>query len=1132
MTVPDGVAGASTLEGPPTPGAPPPETPVFPLPGWERYQGVRFLGQGGMGQVFLAYDPRLRRHAALKFVRSGDTGLTQRLLSEARAQARVEHERVCQVYEVGEVQGRAFIAMQYVDGHPLNQLASQLTVEQAALLLRDVAEGVHAAHRAGLIHRDLKPGNILVERTGDGRLKPYVMDFGLARDWREQGSTATGAVLGTPHYMAPEQARGEVSRLDRRADVYSLGATLYTLLTGQPPIPGGNGLEVLSNIATLEPRPPRALNPDLPVDLEAIVLKCLEKERSARYDSARALAEDLDRFLGGEPVRARPTGLGYRLRKWLRKHRIVVGVATAALLAVALAVVQVSLTRQEATRRERLSLQFTERVERIEALARYSGLSQLHDTRADREALRGRMRELEAEIHEAGTLAVGSGHYALGRGALALGDVALAREHLEAAWSHGFREPRVAWSLALVMGHLYQEQLLEAERLRNPEQRESRKQDIQRQYRAPALDWLRQSQGADVPSAEYVAALLAFYEDRLDEALAQLEAMKDRLPWFHEAPLLRGDILQARATRRWNQGDREGALADFEAGRRAYTAAAATGESVPEVHRALARLEYTVMVMELYSQGDVMPPFTRGLEAVARALQADPDYGLARVLEARFYNRLAEYRMSRGGNVEEPLEKALSSARTAMHQVPEPPRARMEQVQSLWRRARSLQARGLDPNEPLRQAVELLGTISPKEQDYEFHTTRGLVFKIWADYEDEKGVDSLPHRGEAIASYREAIRLDERLPDAWINLGIAYLARATHPRAAAPLEDLKQAQAALDTSRKLNPGNYVPYFLGGTLHLELAQRRRSQGEDARPDLATALEFFEGGIRINARIAQLHNGRSAVLIEQAREAWDHGGDPLPWLEQAGQAARQAIEVAPQQGFGHHNVGEAQAERATYRALSGEDPRPELQAAEAAYLKAIELLPGGAYYPASLARVHARRAAFELEHGWTPQRSLEQAEAALRQAFERGPQEPLAWLVQGEVRGLRARWLARQRQARAEDFEEAARAFEKTLELEPRRLDYRIAFGHFCREWAAWRRETGLEPHSALKRGLALADEVLAARPLWADALLLRASLREEAGETGFREDLERALTLNPHLTGWWKRRFPGRATASP
>nr|WP_255207975.1 serine/threonine-protein kinase [Myxococcus sp. AM009] len=1094
----EGAAGASTLDGAPSPRAASHEAPVFPVPGWERYQGVRFLGQGGMGQVFLAYDPRLRRHAALKFVRGGDSGLTRRMLSEARAQARVDHERVCQVYEVGEVQGHAFIAMQYVDGLPLNQLTDALTVEQVALLLRDAAEGVHAAHRAGLIHRDLKPGNILVERTGDGRLKPYVMDFGLARDRTEQGLTATGAVLGTPHYMAPDQARGEVSRLDRRADVYSLGATLYTALTGQPPIPGDNGLEVLSNIATVEPRPPRALNPALPVDLEAIVLKCLEKDRAARYDSARALGEDLDRFLAGEPVRARATGPGYRLRKALRKHRVVVGVASAALLTVALAAAQVALTRQEALRREHLSRRFTERVERIESLARYSGLSQLHDIRADREVLRGHMQALEAEIHEAGALAVGPGHYALGRGALALGDVAQAREHLEAAWSQGVREPRVAWALALVMGHLYQEQLLEAERLRVPEQRESRKQDIQRKYRAPALEWLRQSHGADVPSPEYVAALLAFYEDRLDEALTQLDAMKDRLPWFHEAPLLRGDILQARATRRWNQGDREGALADFEAGRRAYAAAAATGESVPEVHRSLARLEYTAMVMELYSRGEVLPAFTRGLEAVTRALQADPDFGLARVLEARFHNRLAEHRMSRGGDVEASLDKALTAARAAMQQVPEPPRARMEQVQSLWRRARALQARSLDPSAPLRQARALLESIPEKDQDYEFHATRGLVFKIQADYDDEKGEDSRGHRAEAITAYREAIRLDERLPDAWINLGIAYLTRATRPRAEAPLEDLEQARVALDTSRKLNPRNYVPYFLGGTLHLELAQRRRNQGGAEGPDLATALAFFDGGLRINARIAQLHNGRSAVLLEQARAAWDSGGAPLPLLELAVQAARQAIQVAPQQGFGHHNVGEAHAERATYLARSGEDPRPDLQAAEAAYQQASALIPGGAHYPASLARVHVRRAAYALEHAGEPRASLDRAEAALRQAFERGPREPLAWLVQGEARGLRARWLARQQRARAEDFEEATRSFEKALELEPQRLDYRVAFGHFCREWAAWRRTAGLEPRPALERGLTLADEVLAARPRWEDALRLRTRLRDAAG----------------------------------
>ncbi|HLL81568.1 MAG TPA: serine/threonine-protein kinase, partial [Longimicrobium sp.] len=184
--------------------------PAFPVPGWDRYIPVRFLGQGGMGRVFLAYDPRLRREVALKFVRDDDAELARRFVSEARAQARVNHERVCKVYEVGEVQARVFIAMQYVAGSPLGQLAPELSVEQKALLLRDAAEGVHEAHRAGLIHRDIKPSNLMVERTEDGRFKLYVMDFGLARDWRE-GVTVEGSVFGTPHYMSPEQARGEVA---------------------------------------------------------------------------------------------------------------------------------------------------------------------------------------------------------------------------------------------------------------------------------------------------------------------------------------------------------------------------------------------------------------------------------------------------------------------------------------------------------------------------------------------------------------------------------------------------------------------------------------------------------------------------------------------------------------------------------------------------------------------------------------------------------------------------------------------------------------------------------------------------------------------------------------------------------
>jgi eukaryotic-like serine/threonine-protein kinase len=282
---PDATATLTPSYPPEPPGR---AAPAFPVPDWGRYDGLRLLGEGGMGVVFLARDHALRREVAIKFVRGDDPEWARRLVVEARAQARIRHEHVCEIYEAGEIEGKVYIAMQYIDGRRLGDLAPELGVEQKAALLRGVAEGVHEAHRAGIIHRDIKPSNIMVGRDPDGALKPYMMDFGLARSAQEDGATLTGAVMGTPHFMAPEQARGEPGKLDRRADVYGLGATLYSVLTGHPPVPGRGAAEVLANLATVEPRPLRAFDPSVPADLEAITLKCLEKDPSARYASARS----------------------------------------------------------------------------------------------------------------------------------------------------------------------------------------------------------------------------------------------------------------------------------------------------------------------------------------------------------------------------------------------------------------------------------------------------------------------------------------------------------------------------------------------------------------------------------------------------------------------------------------------------------------------------------------------------------------------------------------------------------------------------------------------------------------------------------------------------------------------------
>ena len=241
---------AATLEGDSPRSAP----DGFPVTEWDRYEFVRVLGHGGMGTVYEARDLRLGRAVALKFIRGGDPKLTMRLLREARAQARIEHEGVCKVYEVGEIRGKPYIAMALIEGRALGDAASGMSLTEKVVVIRDVALALHAAHTLGILHRDVKPSNIMVEVLEDARLRPVVMDFGVARDeGGERDLTVTGALLGTPAYMAPEQARGGRD-LDRRADVYSLGVTLFELLAGRPPFLADTPIKTV--IAALHTEPP------------------------------------------------------------------------------------------------------------------------------------------------------------------------------------------------------------------------------------------------------------------------------------------------------------------------------------------------------------------------------------------------------------------------------------------------------------------------------------------------------------------------------------------------------------------------------------------------------------------------------------------------------------------------------------------------------------------------------------------------------------------------------------------------------------------------------------------------------------------------------------------------------------
>src|SRR6266550_1169722 len=296
------------------------------------YELLEQIGRGGQGVVFRARQKSLNRTVALKVINLGQWSSkahVKRFRREAEAAASLDHAGIVPIHEVGERDGSCYFSMKFVEGGQLDDVVrrSPMSIRQAVELIAKVARIVHYAHEHGILHRDIKPGNILLDQKGE----PHLTDFGLARLVESESSvTQTLDVLGTPSYMAPEQAAGNNTAVSSNTDVYGLGAVLYQLLTGQPPFAGGTTYETIKLLLDTEPRQPRQLNPKVDRDLSTICLKCLEKDPKRRYSSALALAEDLEHWLKHEPIQARHIGVFTRGQKWIRRN------PTSALLAASL----------------------------------------------------------------------------------------------------------------------------------------------------------------------------------------------------------------------------------------------------------------------------------------------------------------------------------------------------------------------------------------------------------------------------------------------------------------------------------------------------------------------------------------------------------------------------------------------------------------------------------------------------------------------------------------------------------------------------------------------------------------------------------------------------------------------------
>jgi tetratricopeptide (TPR) repeat protein len=841
-----------------------------------KYVKVSALGRGGMGEVWKAWDRELCRWAALKFLHQEDSEQLARFRREAQMAARLSHPNIAAVYEVGQTGGKQFIAMQFVPGATLasgGRRPPRLVVE----LLRDAALAIHYAHEQGTIHRDLKPANLMVVEESP-RPRIFVLDFGLARPAAGDSSVSvTGIVVGTPSYMSPEQARAESHRVGPISDIYGLGATLYELLAGVPPFFGGDAYSVLEKVVNEDPPRIRARAPEIDADLETIVLKCLEKEPERRYESARALADDLSRWLAGEAILARRPSVAYRVRKFIARRKGIVIASAAGAVAVAATLGVLVPAWRESRERERTAA--IVHAKEIETAARRQGF--LNDLSASwsevvraREWIRQPFRkpqEIRREFLrtlEAIDALVGAhpefpqGYYVRARVRLGLMDLDGAEADLREALR---RMPDLspAWSL-LARVKLEQELLLRYHSQYSQTEEEARRAEAFSREREEALrrmatlrpvagTWLPRLTEDDIHETLSRAMRAAFLEKDGASAHNTVKQEFDKSPSEEYARFLGIWSATAAERRRWCD----------EAVRIAP-------------HFAAARFDRGVMRVDEQDLKGAIEDYTHALEfrpenalaynnrGTARARLADLAGALKDFDEAvRLAPRMAVARYNRAkardraGNVAAALEDYTEAI--ALHPG---------YVDALRSRGvlRAMRRDAAGAKEDLERAV----SIAPKDATVRFDRARVL-----RQLGDAKG---------AVEEYTKVVALDPRRTEAWINRGNLWMELQQPERG---FQDYSEAI-------RVDPKLAAAYRMRASCWILKGEHRRAEEDLTRCielDPSSAVAFANRGV---ARMS-LGNARGAVAdLEQAFKIapadWTHAEQFRAILREAREKAK--------------------------------------------------------------------------------------------------------------------------------------------------------------------------------------------------------------------------------------------------
>ena len=1095
-----------------------------------KYTLIRELGRGGMGVVYQARHEALESDFAVKVLLAGDDAsadAVKRFKREAQVSAKLRHPGIVAVHDIGVEEGKTYFAMEFVEGIPLDRIladpvaaglapakgpqgsAPGLPPRVAVRMTQEIAEAIQAAHEAGVIHRDLKPSNVIRDRRD--RLK--VMDFGLARmvDSGEAKGTRTGTLMGTPAYMSPEQAEGRVREVDERSDVYQLGAILYELLTGRAPYSGTTQMEMVLNVMHTDPVAPRRVNPAIDRDAETVCLKAMAREKTRRYASARALAEDCARLLAGEAIQARPEAWWETGARWAKRRKVIATAAAAVLLAAGVALAMGWRAWSAVQEQER------ERIGRAQAEAEKRQLVEkvLADLRKEAELY----LDAVLKLRRAGLPAAQSAEYA---------------DRLAAAVADAVRCEPARPEPHYHLGRLH---------------RALQRFDTALQAQNDAL----KKDSTYAPSRYERMVLEALrYGDRIRE-LRENWAQEEGLRLKESGALRKGGLggqaarsrppdadlaardAEARTLRNALQADLHALdAADLSALPHARVSCAhgleaAYSEGTPEAtERARGLLEDAVREdpqLEEAFEGLAWIALSAGdapgaIATYTRALESDRGYVPHWIARARSHYQIGFAAWNRGEDPGAEYQCALADYAKARELDPtsEPAWRRSGGVNLYW--GTYLSGHGQDPTARFADAeAECSKAIELAPDRPEPRTVRGLARAAQATHLMTHGGDAAETLRKAESDFGRALELDPHRVEALRGRGmvrhnLGFLQRAQRDEPSGPFA---QADADYDRALELDPTAPEAWMQRGNLRLARGHARADRGEDPGELFAQAVDDLSKALQLAPQSAAIWEDRGQARMIWATARAQRGEESAPWNDAADADFAKAVELAPGSFDGWKRWGDLAMNRGILAAARRVDPSPFYRTARERYGKALEIDPTSALVWRTLAGVGANAAYYGSSVGQDPSVPFAEADAAYAKALELAPASRATWIARADllvnVGTLRIGTGADP----TESYATALACLDRSLDLRPGDPVALAKRGGLRAKWGIHLAKQGEDPSSLLTEGLKDLDQALLATPMNAEAVWFRGEVHLQQDRFAAAvADLEMAMKLAPQL----------------